>query len=152
MITEDTISSDEVVIEAPVQCVWDVLVDFANYDKWNTFCPGCEAELEIGSPVVMQVDLGFGIQEQTEYMSRIDPGEVIAWQMENKPGDPIHAVRTQYLKALGDARCSYISIDEFSGEATAGMMELMAKPVETGFNLCAYGLKEYCEARYSESV
>jgi hypothetical protein len=25
------------------------------------------------------------------------------------------------------------------------MMELMAKPVEDGFNLCAYGLKKYCE-------
>ncbi len=150
MITQDTISSDEVVIEAPAQWVWDVLVDFANYEKWNKFCPGCEAELLLGSPVVMQVDLGFGIQEQTEYMCRIDPLEAIAWRMENKSGDPIHAVRTQYLKSLGDARCSYISVDVFSGEAAAGMMELMAKPVEAGFNLCAYGLKEYCEVQYAK--
>ena len=36
----------------PTGVVWDVLVDFANYARWNEFCPSCEAELELGSPVV----------------------------------------------------------------------------------------------------
>jgi len=145
MIDNDTVSSDEVIIEAPIQLVWDVLVDFPNYHRWNKFCPSCEAELKLGSPVKMQVDLGFGLQEQVEYMSLIQPGEAIAWGMENKPGDPIHAVRTQYLKPLGETRCSYISIDVFSGDAVAAMMEAMAQRVEDGFNLCAYGLKARCE-------
>jgi uncharacterized protein YndB with AHSA1/START domain len=148
MISEDTISSDEVTIAAPVQLVWDVLVDFENYGLWNKFCPSCEARLELGTPVKMQVDLGFGLQEQVEYMCRIEPREAIAWAMENKPGDPIHAVRTQYLKKLDDTHCCYTSVDVFSGEALAQMMELMAKPIEEGFNLCAYGLKEYCEGIY----
>jgi hypothetical protein len=145
VITESTVSSDVVVIDAPVELVWDVLVDFANYGKWNKFCPSCEAQLTLGTPVKMQVDLGFGLQEQVETMCRIDPCEAIAWRMANNPGDAIHAIRTQYLEKLGDAQCSYVSVDEFSGEAAPGMMELMAKPVEDGFNLCAYGLKEYCE-------
>lgn len=149
MISEDTVSSDEVVIEASVELVWQVLTDFKNYGEWNTFCPSCEAELVLGTPVKMQIDLGFGMQEQVEYMCRIDPLEAIAWRMANEPGDPIHAVRTQYLKKLGDSRCSYISADIFSGEATASMMELMAKPVEKGFNLCAYDLKSYCEQKFA---
>lgn len=151
MITENTVSSDEVVIAAPAQLVWDVLVDFPNYSKWNKFCPSCEASLELGSPVKMQIDLGFGMQDQVEYMCLIEPTEAIAWRMENKPGDPIHAVRTQYLKSLGEAQCSYVSIDEFSGEGAPDMMELMARPVEEGFNLCAYGLKAYCEELYARS-
>jgi uncharacterized protein YndB with AHSA1/START domain len=149
MISDDTISSDEVVIAAPAQLVWEVLVDFENYGLWNAFCPSCEASLELGSPVKMQVDLGFGLQEQVEYMCRIDPVEAIAWAMENKPGDPIHAVRTQYLKKLDETHCSYVSVDVFSGDALADMMELMAKPIEAGFNLCADGLKAYCERIYT---
>ena len=148
MISDDTISSDEVVIAAPAQLVWDVLVDFENYGLWNEFCPSCEASLVLGSPVKMQVDLGFGLQEQVEYMSRIDPIEAIAWAMENKPGDAIHAVRTQYLKELDETHCSYVSVDVFSGDALTDMMELMAKPIEAGFNLCADGLKAYCEKIY----
>jgi hypothetical protein len=149
MITENTVSSDVVVISAPVELVWDVLVDFDNYGSWNKFCPVCDAQLTLGTPVKMQVDLGFGLQEQTETLCRIDPCEAIAWRMENKPGDAIHAIRTQYLNKLAPSSCSYVSVDEFSGEAAPGMMELMAKPVEDGFNLCAYGLKDYCEALFA---
>jgi hypothetical protein len=131
-----------------VELVWAVLVDFANYNCWNTFCPSCEATLELGAAVTMQVDLGFGLMEQVEFMRRIEPGIAIAWGMQNEPGDPIHALRTQYLSQLNEQRCSYLSVDEFSGEATAQMMELMAKPVERGFNQCAYDLKAHCEKRY----
>ena len=145
MISKDTVSSDAVIIEAPVGLVWEVLVDFPNYALWNTFCPSCETELVLGAPVTMQVDLGFGLQEQVEYISLIKPQEAIAWGMENKPGDPIHAVRTQYLESLGENLCSYISVDIFSVEAVDGMMELMAEKVEQGFNLCAYALKARCE-------
>ena len=83
-----------------------------------------------------------------EYITLIEPGRAIAWGMENKPGDPIHAVRTQYLTPLGPLRCSYISVDEFSGEAAAAMLELMGKAVENGFNRCAYDLKKVTEARH----
>jgi uncharacterized protein YndB with AHSA1/START domain len=149
LIDQDTVSSEEVVIEASVEFVWAVLTDFENYAAWNTFCPSCEAELVLGAPVKMQVDLGFGLQEQIEFMCRIDPLEAIAWRMANEPGDAIHAVRTQHLKKLGDARCSYVSSDTFSGEAAPQMMELMAKPVEDGFNRCAIDLKNYCELTFA---
>lgn len=146
MITESTVSSDEITIDAPIELVWSVLVDFANYGAWNEFCPSCEAQLELGSPVRMQVDLGMGLQEQVEYLCQLEPPHTIAWGMENKPDDPIHAVRTQYLKALDDNRCSYISVDEFGGPAMAPMIETMGAAVEEGFNRCGYGLKKYCEA------
>ena len=47
MITENTVSSDEVEIEAPAALVWQVLVDFPRYGEWNTFCPRAEATLAI---------------------------------------------------------------------------------------------------------
>lgn len=147
MISENMVSSDEVKINAPAELVWKILLDFENYHKWNKFCPQIKNEaLELGAAVEMMVDLGDGLGEQIEYICKIETNRVIAWGMENKPGDPIHAVRTQTLTPLSADSCSYVSIDEFSGEAAAAMMELMAKPVETGFNICAYGLKEYAEA------
>ncbi len=148
VITRDTVSSDRVVIHAPVELVWQVLVDFENYALWNRFCPRCEAQLQLGSPVKMTVDLGFGPQEQVEYLCRIEPFRAIAWRMENSPGDPIHAVRTQYLERIDEVSCSYVSVDEFSGEAVPAMMEAMAGGIEAGFNLCAENLRDYCESLY----
>jgi hypothetical protein len=100
----------------------------------------------------MQVDLGNALQRQVEYITRIEPNKTLAWGMKNNPDDPIQAVRTQTLAARGTEACSYISIDEFSGESAPVMIELMGKAVETGFNSCAYGLKEYAEALFEGEV
>ena len=148
MISQDTISSDIIEIQAPREFVWEVLVDFENYGAWNQFCPSCEAELVVGAPIKMQVELGFGLQEQTEKICLIQPFEAIAWKMDTEPADPIHATRTQYLERVDEHCCSYQSVDIFSGPALAELMKMMAKPIEDGFNLCGYGLKTYCESLY----
>lgn len=150
MITDNSVSSDEVEIEAPASLVWEVLTDFARYGEWNTFCPSAEASLELDSPIRMQVDLGFGLQEQVEYICRIEPPHAVAWRMENRPGDPIHAVRTQTITPLAENRCRYVSVDEFSGPGAAEMMQTMAGPVEEGFNCCARDLKARCESLYAK--
>jgi len=146
MITENAVYSDEVTIEAPVELVWDILLDFANYSEWNTFCPSVKNEsLELGSAVDMMVDLGSGPSQQVEYISRVEPNECIAWAMENKPEDPVHAVRSQHLKRLDDNSCTYVSVDEFAGPQMAAMMEHFSCAVEAGFNRCAYDLKAHAE-------
>lgn len=147
MITETCVSSDEVIIEASAKAVWEVLIDFENYAVWNAFCPEIKTKLELGAPVEMMCDLGFGLQKQVEYMCRIEPEKAIAWRMKNEDGDPIHAVRTQYLEVLGDNRCRYVSIDEFSGDGAAEMLKGFGKNIEQGFNTCAYGLKKFLESR-----
>lgn len=150
MITDTAASSDEVAIEAPVELVWEILVDFENYHKWNTFCPSMKSELKIGAAVEMMVDMGEGLSPVVEYMSRIEANVAIAWAMENKPEDPVHAERTQYLNKTSDTSCTYLSVDEFGGPGLVAMMAASAKAVETGFNTAAYGLKAYAEKLFKE--
>ena len=154
MITQNSVSSEEIVINAPAKLVWDVILDFENYGLWNPFCPSMKGEAVIGSPLEMQVDLGNGLQPQVEYVTKIEPFHTVIWSMENKPGDPIHADRVQRIAAIDDSSCRYWSIDEFSGEFVAPMMEKMAEQVERGFNACAQGLKvraeELCKERHAE--
>ena len=153
MITENTVSSDEVTIHAPVELVWKILLDFDNYGAWNGFCPSIKNEsLEIGSAVDMMFDLGSGPSQQVEYICRVEPMTCIAWQMENKESDPVHAVRSQFLKPLDKNSCTYISIDEFSGPEKDSMMQHFAPAVEAGFNRCAYDLKKFAEETYSRDA
>ena len=149
MITANSVCSEEIVINAPAKVVWDVILDFANYGLWNTFCPGMKGEAVVGSLVEMQVDLGSGLQTQIEYVTKVEPIHAIVWSMENKPGDPIHADRAQYIEPIDDSSCRYWSIDEFSGEFAGMMIEQMGKQVEKGFNDCAAGLKARAEELYS---
>lgn len=146
MITENSISSEEIVINAPAEVVWDVILDFENYGLWNPFCPSIKGEPVIGSALEMQVDLGNGLQQQVEYITRLEPCHTVVWSMENKPGDPIHANRMQRITPVDEGSCRYLSLDEFSGEFVPQMLELMGEVVERGFNRCAQGLKERAEA------
>ena len=145
------VSSNVVTIKAPAELVWHVLVDFASYDQWNSFCPSIEAKLEIGSPVKMKVDLGQGLQEQVEFITCIEAPRKITWSMENNPGDPIHADRSQVIEVVDENTCTYVTYDEFSGEAAEAMVEMLGQAVENGFNVCARGLKERAELLYAES-
>jgi uncharacterized protein YndB with AHSA1/START domain len=152
MITENAVYSDEVTIEAPVELVWEILLNFDNYGQWNDFCPSAKNEsLVLGSAVDMMVDLGAGLSRQVEYICRVEPNKCIAWGMENKPEDPIHAVRSQHLKRLDDNRCTYVSVDEFAGPQMTAMMEHFAPAVEAGFNRCAYDLKAHAEGVFKAS-
>ena len=45
------VRSDPVTIEAPVEVVWGVLTDVANYAEWNPFTPSVKTDLQLGSPV-----------------------------------------------------------------------------------------------------
>ena len=148
MITENSVTSEPITISAPAELVWQVIVDFKRYGQWNEFCPSISGELKMGEPLVMQVNLGNGLQEQVESLSCIEPPLKIAWAMENKPGDPVHAERFQEITPLDDRSCSYVSIDYFGGEMCGPMIEAMGKAVEDGFNLCARNLKARAEALY----
>jgi uncharacterized protein YndB with AHSA1/START domain len=148
MITANSVSSDEIIINAPAKVVWDVILDFANYGLWNTFCPSMKGEPVVGSPLEMQVDMGNGLQLQVEYVTKIEPYHTVVWSMENKPGDPIHADRMQRITPIDDKSCRYWSIDEFSGEFAGPMIEQLGAVVERGFNACAAGLKTRAEQLY----
>jgi uncharacterized protein YndB with AHSA1/START domain len=148
MITANSVSSEEIVINAPAQVVWDVILDFDNYGLWNTFCPGMKGKPVVGSPLEMMVDMGSGPQLQVEYVTKVEPIHTIVWSMENKPGDPIHADRMQRVTPIDDSSCRYWSVDEFSGEFAGPMIEQMGKLVEKGFNDCAADLKKRAEALY----
>ncbi len=146
-----SVSSDEVLIQAPAELVWQVLLDFPAYKDWNAFCPEIRGRAEVGSALEMQVDLGNGLQTQVETITRLEPCHTIVWSMENRPGDPIHADRTQRVTPVDEHSCRYWTVDEFSGAMARPMVEQLGAAVERGFNLCARGLKVHAESLYRQT-
>ena len=148
MITADSVSSDKVTINAPVELVWYVLTDFTNYQDWNTFSPQVDTELILGAKVNMQVDLGNGLQKQIEVMQDIKVNECLAWGMVLDDKDTLAVCRAQVLERIDEETCTYITRDEFEGKLAPLVIEENGKAIELGFNACARGLKRQAEMMY----
>ena len=145
MITENAVHSEKILINAPDHLVWKILIDFENYAEWNTFTPSIKSKLEMGAAVDMQVDLGQGLQNQVEYICRIDENKAIAWAAEFGDKETLYACRTQFIEKITDNSCYYMSVDEFSGKMTTDVVKFQGKNIEIGFNRCAIELKAYAE-------
>ena len=75
------ICSDTFEIDAPIELVWDVLMDVARYGEWNPFtrCEG--ADLKVGSPIHLDVTLGLYRRKQTEWIRAVEPPNLLSWSM-----------------------------------------------------------------------
>ena len=139
------IRSDAVEIDAPVERVWDILVDVDRYGEWNPFTTRVDTDLRVGSPVDLHVTLGPLKVVQPERMEAVERPHLLAWS--TKIGNPflLSARRDQHLEALDDTRCRYQTNDVFSGLLTPLVMLLFGRLIRRGFNDMARALKARAE-------
>lgn len=137
-----------VEIDAPVEIVWQVLVDFDSYPRWNLFTPSIACDGKLGSPVVMSVRFaGAKPMTQTEILNVFEPPRRLAWGMHM--GSPLLLVANRYqtLEALGPERTRYRSIDYVSGLLAPLVRALYGEAMRAGFALAGEGLKREAERR-----
>lgn len=139
--------SDVVEINAPVEKVWQILVDFEHYPQWNPFTYRVETDLKVGSPVDLYVKLpSRGSRLQTEYIREVVEPTKLSWGMEMGSKYLLTALREQYLTPISETRCSYYSTDLLQGGLTPIVKLLFAKSIQQGFNNMAYALKQRAES------
>lgn len=139
------ISSDPVEIEAPVERVWEILVDVERYGDWNPFTTRVETNFEIGSPVHLYVTLGPFKLKQPERIEVVDRPHLLVWSTKVGARFLVAARREQRLEALSERRCRYLTTDAFNGLLTPLVILLFGRLVRRGFNEMARALKKFAE-------
>lgn len=146
-MSDTTVVSDEVEIDAPAELVWSVVVDFARYPEWNPFTVRVDTVLELGARVVLHLpDPADPARtfETVEWVSAIEPPHHLQYHTGDElPG--IHAVRDQWVRDLGGGRSSYRTTDAFSGEHAEAVFASQGAWVTAGFNATARALKARAE-------
>ncbi len=134
------------VINAPIEKVWDALVDLDNYHTWNTFTSKIETDFSIGSTVVLHVHLNLNekIHIQKETMLEYIEGESMSWGITKS--FPVKTVRIQKLTKINESKTSYYTSDVLNGLMTPIVMALYGKKIKNGFDQVAIDLKNYCES------
>lgn len=142
--------ADKVVVRieiaAPVERVWQALVDFERYAEWNHFTPRVETDLIIGSPVTLHVDMPRKSRMvRTEWINLVEPEQSICWGMHMGHPALLCANRWQVLRPLDNGHTEYITEDRMSGILTPLVMAFYGRSMQQGFQMVADGLKDWVE-------
>jgi hypothetical protein len=129
-----------------IQTVWDILVDQNEYHSWNPFTPVIETDWEIGSKVMLTVNMKPGQTPilQTEFLTKLNPPNDLAWGM--NWGGFLKAERIQQLTELADGKTLYVTEDVISGILTPIVHMMYGKYIQRGFEQIAIALKKYAES------
>ena len=140
----------EVDIDAPIEHVWQILVDLDRYGEWNPFTPKVETTLRIGDPIHLQVRLvGERLTQRVEWITRNEP-YTLGWEMKLGARFLLYAERVQVLTVVDENRTRYMTEDRFSGWLRSPVVGLFGKAMERGFRDCGLGLKKAAESQPAE--
>lgn len=136
----------EIEIEAPLELVWDVLVDFPRYPEWNPFTIGVETDLTPGNAVGLTVALFGKPRKFTERFAVYEPPKRIGWGMHLLGGRILRGVRYQELEVRAPGRTLYRTHERFDGPLAWLVILLTGAEVRRGFQSNAKALKERAES------
>ena len=152
--TVEVIASINVIIDAPAQFVWDIMMDVARYGEWNPYTVRVETSFEIGSPVDLWVpypDKPDELWQIREFMVLKEAPNQLAYQRALAPDGSRDGRRDQYVTELGPERCSYFTVDLFIGVGMTALVQKYGAWVKKGFDDTALALKARAEKLYKES-
>jgi len=142
-----------VAIDAPIEAVWAVMIDFSRYGEWNPFVvgisPRAPGPLRVGSELVLDVRWADGGAVRTvEIVTRLDAPTAGAAAMAYRYTGwlpRLHLVegsRVQTLEQAGEGRSVYRTVEAFGGLLARAVP--LAK-VQDGFERHGRALKSWVE-------
>lgn len=143
------VESEPVVINAPAEFVWDIILDAERYPQWNPFTPRIDTDFVPGSPIHMHVPFGTSTLRLTEYIREIDPPLRVTWGKDFGTRVLLTASRTQLVTSIDGNSCSYYTADRMAGFLAPFVRLFFARWVLRGFDDTGRALKSRAEALYT---
>ncbi len=140
------IIESDIIIHAPKDKVWDILMDLKRYGEWNSFTPKVESSLQPGDDVMLHVNMTPGkplIQQKETILWRKEETS-IAWGIPHY--FPVRTERAQILTTLENGQTLYRTYDKFWGILVPLVMWLYRKKIQNGFDQMAKDLKKRAES------
>ncbi|HLG64693.1 MAG TPA: SRPBCC domain-containing protein [Ktedonosporobacter sp.] len=135
-----------ITINAPLDCVWSVLIDLERYHEWNTFVPVMHSSFQVGELLTMYVRMNKRLQVKSiETITAIEPMRLLAWKTRS-PGWLLRGERFQTLTPIDANTTQYWTREAFTGLLAPALKITLGKDLQRGFNAVAENLKARAEA------
>lgn len=123
----------EFEIEAPVEKVWEVLVDFPRYGEWNPSLPDISGKLAVGETLSMTLGMpGRPSIGAKAVVQSLDPGRGFVWEGHLGADWLFLGHREFAVRALGENRSSFHHVERLTGPLVPLFLLFMDKACATG--------------------
>ncbi|WP_010102692.1 SRPBCC domain-containing protein [Verminephrobacter aporrectodeae] len=122
-------------MDAPVNDVWAVLADFANYPSWNPFIVEISGQCTLGASLRIAVTLQPPKRQTFEAtLLTLVPAQSLAWRGSWKGSTWLFCGLHQFdLRSLPNARTELTHSETFSGLLSAPIFHSIRHDTERGF-------------------
>lgn len=138
-------------IEAPVEDVWQALMNVEDYPQWNPFTPKTQTTFEIDSPITLHVRLFrclpkfiFSI---TETINEREDYKILGWRAHQIAWKTFNSKRNYILEDLGNGRTRLSNTMRYEGWLYWFIGPLTKSLVLDGFEDCSLAIKEWIEKK-----
>jgi hypothetical protein len=134
----------EIVIDAPIERVFSVLIDFENYPKWNPYHVSVTGRPEVGAELSVTVRRPDGkvIEVPAVHVLRLRKNQELTW------GGGIKGIfygeHVLELKKVGENKTRLIHNEDFEG-LFIGFADLPPDVLTKGYTMMNEALKSYVE-------
>ena len=134
----------EIIIDAPVSTVWDILMDFKNYPKWNPFIH-IIGKAEVGQQLENTIFLeGQKPQVFKPMVLAITDQKLLRWEGHLFVKGLFDGEHYFQLEAVGQ-KTRLIHGENFKGILVGLILKMIGTATEDGFHKMNHALKEQCE-------
>ncbi|KAF9468285.1 hypothetical protein BDZ94DRAFT_1232347 [Collybia nuda] len=167
LTTEGVFSvSTSILIDAPIETVWSILLDFESYNEWNPFrhviidpitkkpLPSQtlqEGQLVLAEPVHIPPTMGeVGIMQKGSAYVKCFVLDTVNYRMAwtsggSVPGFLLHPERWDFLTVTSEGKTKYESVEVVKGILAYPLRFLMSANLKLGFDAMADALKVRAE-------
>ena len=143
----------DIVIETPINEVWDLLTDFDHFETWNPFITKIKGELEPGSKLEVHLQPpGTKGVDITPVLTKVEPVNEFRWKGNlwvKGIFDGEHAFR---LEELENGRTRLIQCERFRGILAPLILYVVGEKTRAGFERMNASLKKECEKRNRQGL
>lgn len=134
----------EIIIDANMHTIWKALIDFKNYDKWNTFITRIDGDPVIGNSLSVTIAPP-GLKSNTfnPTVTVINPNFEIRWVGKLLFEWIFRGEHYFLLEKINDNTTRLIHGERFTGIIASLLLYFIAKPTVAGFNNMNHSLHEH---------
>ncbi len=135
----------EVIIDAPITTVWDILMDFKDYPNWNPFIH-ITGDAKVGQQLENTIFLeGQKPQIFKPQILEVQPQKKLRWEGYLFIKGLFDGEHYFQLEGIHPQQTHLIHGENFKGILVGMVFKMIGKATEEGFNKMNHALKEQCE-------